>query len=306
MSSWEGSVHHHDIHDISVYENSEYLRDFLGKHISSLSFTSKSTGVARSKLSDILKGRTKKVRGDTLRRLIRGLKLKVTLVDLPPPMVNEWGKVKIKESFSEAKVKLKKLSAEDRKILIISTYMGETPLLHGDRTSEKCLDFKGSKKGVRDILGAKDKLGKAILLSCQDLEEFFLFMGKSFKTMRFTCAMMSNMHPLLEARRDLAKAFIKVLPEVQIQRFFKTYLSIDEKSRKIIDIFIRNYIRYNKRWAVKLEPPESLKPFLEILKLEATPTSLAFFTLEEDGERNILAEVISNFANLSKTLPEQD
>ncbi|WP_369792336.1 helix-turn-helix domain-containing protein [Thermotoga sp. 2812B] len=46
------------------------------------------TGVSRNRLSDILNGKTQKIRGEMLRKIAKALE-KSNILSFPPPLLNE-------------------------------------------------------------------------------------------------------------------------------------------------------------------------------------------------------------------------
>jgi len=108
---------------VSVYKNSDLLRNYLRRFVKSISSASVNSNISRGKLSAILNGKTKTVRGETIRKLIRGLKLKLNPLNDPAPLINEWMKIKIEVAFFDSLEKLKGIKPNDRILLLLSTYM---------------------------------------------------------------------------------------------------------------------------------------------------------------------------------------
>ncbi|MBT9132852.1 MAG: hypothetical protein DDT33_01382 [Firmicutes bacterium] len=97
--------------------------------------------------------------------------------------------------------------------------------------------------------------------------------------------MFDTLHPLLEGRRDLAKSFLKRLSKKRLISFIKTYASLNEDSRQILNTFIRNYSRYGRSWRIRLSSPESLKSFSKTYNLSETPSTLAYYAWDKERER---------------------
>ncbi|WP_176238264.1 helix-turn-helix domain-containing protein [Candidatus Hakubella thermalkaliphila] len=106
--------------ETSFYENSNDLRTYLKKHILSLSNASRVSGISRSKLTNILKGKVKHIRGNTLQRLIKHLNLKIDPLTTPWPLIQEAKKLKIEAKLKDNLSSLKSLSPSVRIVLFIS------------------------------------------------------------------------------------------------------------------------------------------------------------------------------------------
>ncbi len=259
----------------SICKNSNSLRNYLKKFVKSISSASVSSNISRGKLSAILNGKTKTVRGETIRKLIKGLKLEPNPLNDPAPIINEWMKIKIKDAFLDDLKKLEGIRPNDRVILILSTYMS-------------ILD----RKEKLSYLSRKGKLEWAIELCTADMNEFTNFMSNRYETMRFASDMVSEMHPFIEGRKDLVKKFLGRMSTKRMRTFAVNYAKLTERDRKIVDAFARNYTRYDLGLKVHdLRLPVELKEFVEFFHLKKRPSMLASFAPERPAERKKVLRV---------------
>ncbi|OAA18726.1 hypothetical protein DU53_12080, partial [Kosmotoga sp. DU53] len=241
----------------SLYENDMELREWLSKNISSIKQTSLLSGVARDHLSKLINGKTQTVRGETLRKIITGLRIEVDPLNDPYPVVNEWIKIQIDKGFENAITELEKLKPSEREILILSTY---TALLNRRK------DYP--------YLSRKGTLLRALELCKGDLLRFKEFTENRYETKKFV-AQLFELHPFLEGRRDLVWKFLKALPARKRKEFIHKYLQLGDKDRGVIDTFMRNYVRYDRNWGLRPKPPAELYPFTQKYRLKKTQTALA-------------------------------
>ncbi|HDP36297.1 MAG TPA: hypothetical protein ENN27_00285 [Candidatus Atribacteria bacterium] len=75
--------------------------------------------------------------------------------------------------------------------------------------------------------------------------------------------------------------------------FAVNYTKLTEGDRKTIDVFARNYTRYDLGWKVHdLRLPVELKEFVEFFHLKKRPSTLASFTLKRPVERKKILRVL--------------
>ncbi len=259
----------------SVYKNSNSLRNYLRRFMKSISSASVDSNISRGKLSALLNGKTKTIRGETIRRLIKGLKLKPNPLNDPAPIVNEWMKMKIEDAFFDSLEKLKEIKPNDRIISLLLTYMSVF-----------------DRKEKLPYLSRKGILERAIELCTADMNEFTNFMSHRYETMRFTSDMVNKMHPFIEGRKDLVKKFLGRMPKKRMRMFAVSYAELTEGDRKTVDAFARNYTRYDLGLEVYMELPVELKEFVEFFHLKKRPSMLASFASERPTERNEILRVL--------------
>ncbi|MBT9164912.1 MAG: hypothetical protein DDT23_00923 [candidate division WS2 bacterium] len=104
--------------------------------------------------------------------------------------------------------------------------------------------------------------------------------------------MFNTLHPLIEGRKDLAKTFLQRLRKKGLISFLKYYVSMNEPSRNILNTFIRNYSRYDKRWKIILSSPDTLKSFIKAYNLSETSSTLAYYAWDKERERKKLLGIL--------------
>lgn len=267
----------HFIFDLkgSVYKNSDLLRNYLRKFVKSISSVSIDSNLSRGKLSAILNGKTKTVRGETIRKLIKGLKLKLNPLNDPTPLINEWMKIKIEDAFFDSLEKLKGIKPNDRIISLLLTYMTVF-----------------DRKEKLPYLSRKGKLERAIELCTADMNEFTNFMSIRYETMGFVSDMINEMHPFIEGRKDLVRKFLGRMPKKRMRMFAVSYAELTEEDRKTVDVFARNYTRYDLGWEVYIGLPVELKEFVKFFHLKKRPSTLASFASERPTERKKILLVL--------------
>jgi len=259
----------------SVYINSNSLRNYLRRFIKSISSASVDSNISRGKLSAILNGKTKTIHGETIRKLIKGLKLKLNPLNDPTPIINEWTKINIEDAFFDSLEKLKRIKPNDRIISLLLTYM-------------TIFD----RKEKLPYLSRKGKLERAIELCTADMNEFTNFMSNRYETMGFVSDMINEMHPFIEGRKDLVKKFLGRMPKKRMKMFAVSYSELTEGDRKTVDTFARNYTRYDLGLEVYIGLPVELKEFVKFFHLKKRPSTLASFTSERPAERNKILRVL--------------
>jgi len=262
----------------SIYQNSDSLRNYLKRFLKSISSVSVDSNLCRGKLSALLNGKTKTVRGETIRKLIKGLKLMPNPLNDPTPVINEWMKMKIENTFFNAHKKFKEMKSNDRIALLLSTYM--TIFDRGEKLP---------------YLSRKEKLEQAIELLIVNIHEFTNFMSNRYETMGFVSDMINEMHPFIEGRRDLIKKFLRKMPKRRMRMFARDYAKLSEADKKIIDNFAMNYVRYDLKWKFYLKLPDELKKFVEFFHLKKRSFTLAFFASERPTERKKILRVLKAF-----------
>jgi len=213
--------------DKNLYKNSSNLRNYLKKQIKNIKKASKLTKISRNKLSNILDGKTKNIRGDTIRKLINGLNIDIDN-NIPNEIFSEIIKIKIDQNFKNSVEYLKEKSEIEKNKLIVSTYMALF-----------------NRKDLYKYLIKKDVLKKIIYLIGNDFDNFINFTQKRYETKRFISYIL-NPPTFIKGRRDLILKFFDNIDKAKLNFIINFYLNIKENEREILDIFIRNYIRFNK------------------------------------------------------------
>lgn len=211
----------------NLYKNSLKLRNYLKKQIKNINKTSKLTKISRNKLNNILNGKTKNIRGDTIRKLVNGLNIDIDN-DIPNEIFSEIIKIRIDQNFKNSVEYLKEKSEIERNKLIVSTYMALF-----------------NRKNLYKYLIKKDVLKRIIYLIDNDFYIFINFTQKKYETKRFISYIL-NPPTFIKGRRNLILKFLDNIDKAKLNFIINFYLNIKENEREILDIFIRNYIRFDK------------------------------------------------------------
>jgi len=102
-----------------------------------------------------------------------------------------------------------------------------------------------------------------------------------------------NIHPFFLARRELAFNFLKNLNDKYRNIFINFYLSLSEEEKEMMDIFIRNYVRYNREWELKLSHIPHIDNLIKAFHLKENPSLLSIFSFEK-RERKRFLRIIEN------------
>ncbi len=215
-----------------------------------------------------MNGKTKTVYGKTLRKLIIGLDLKVDILTSPKPVVSEWLKIGIDRDFKYSIETLRDYSPEKRSVLLISTYASEL-----------------GRDDALKSLARKRKLREVMKLCVNDLNGFADVMKRRWETKEFVIDM-TKAHPYVEGRKALVLSFLGRLPVKRRKRFVEMYCDVSEDIRLVMDRFIRNYVRYDRKWGVMVKIPyEELEVYTKRLRLKRTPIALAWYAIEKSSEK---------------------
>ena len=211
----------------NLYKNSLKLRNYLKKQIKNINKTSKLTKISRNKLNNILNGKTKNIRGDTIKKLVNGLNIDIDN-DIPNEIFSEIIKIRIDQNFKNSVEYLKEKSKIERNKLIVSTYMALF-----------------NRRNLYKYLIKKDVLKRIIYLIDNDFDIFINFTQKKYETKRFISYIL-NPPTFIKGRRNLISKFLDNIDKAKLNFIINFYLNIKENEREILDIFIRNYIRFDK------------------------------------------------------------
>ncbi|TYT20330.1 hypothetical protein FY122_09370 [Dictyoglomus thermophilum] len=200
--------------------------------------------------------------GKVLRKIINSRDIKPDFNKLPTELLIELRKKSILDNYQKATSLLKELSEGERDILILSNYTA----------------FFNRKK-----------LFPFIVENLKDITSNLS--SKNFEMIKFL-SHISNDHPFLKARRDLATKFLENLSPKAREKFISFYLSLKEEEREIIDTFVRNYVRYDRDWDFKISIPYEIEILVKKFKLKDLPSSLAYYCFEK-RERKKFKRIIS-------------
>ncbi|ACI19100.1 hypothetical protein [Dictyoglomus thermophilum] len=211
-----------------------------------------------------------------LRDLNKVSNIKPDFNNLPLEVLIELRRINILKNFQRTIEKLNNVSKDARENLILSSFMSLC-----DRKSL----FPSTYKKIKNILDFSENIKRLINFAKRD-----------FEVIRFL-SYISNDHPFFEARMDLAKKFLETLLPEKREFFISFYLSLKEKEKELIDAFVRNYVRYDRDWHIKIPTPAEIVSFVKGFQLKELPSSLAYFCFERRERRNfnkIINEMMVN------------
>lgn len=256
----------------NTYECKGKLRKYLISFSKNISYLSSITGVDRVTLTDIFKSRKQIVRGETLRKFIKGLKIEVDIFEDPEPIVIEYLKLK---KLGEAKKYLRilaKMDIRDRKREIMSVYSA----VFGRNYKIHSLVRKGSMDRLFYTLDNLPEL-EATMIEKNEWQ-YFLYIAH-------------NLTSYEKARKDLMDRFIGLIPFRGRDIFYSEYFKLIDKERLVIDIFIRNYLRYRREWGVRLENSEYTQ-ISKKAKMKTQPFLIAMYYFKHKKDRKIVLDFL--------------
>jgi hypothetical protein len=211
--------------DNSLYENTKSLRSYLEKHYKKVE--SRENFKSYQQYLRIMREKDMNIKGKPLQRLLKNLSVEFDANQ--PDVINyELLKEKIYVDFNKLKEKYASLSIIEKKKSVLSTYMSHVEIP----------DFIKLKK-IFDLIDEDEKVLK-YFEAYNKRKKFFIDM---FKPICF-----------IEGRKDLINsAFKEMAKKEKINNFFDLYLTLDKKQQELMNIFIRNYSRYNINFRFSLK-----------------------------------------------------
>lgn len=265
-------------YECSRYPNDVNLQRALRRGMSTVTQAARNSGVERARISQIVNGRVREVRGDTLRRLIEGLALKPLPFRSPQPLLAEWRKSTTQERFGQSLHALAQFPTKERTVLLLSTYMAF---------------FR--RRETLPWLSRKEKLAHLIQLARQDLSQLAEEAQGRWEGRMFISLVEGAIHPVLAARRSLAAEFLRGLSEQRVEQFVSFYATQPEEDRQALDLFVRNYARYDRPWGVRLPCPEELRPLVRTLNLREDNAAISWFAFSTRASRGRFRSLLSSF-----------
>ncbi|WP_036225327.1 hypothetical protein [Mesoaciditoga lauensis] len=104
-----------------------------------------------------------------------------------------------------------------------------------------------------------------------------------------------TLDPFIQARKDLAKAYLERISKRIRDEFVQKYITMDEGEKKIIDRFVRDYVRYDIRWGMRVNVPNEMKDLIQSFHFKKIPASLSYWTLDDEEKREKLVNVLKRF-----------
>lgn len=265
------------------YKNSFSLRNYLNKKIKNVKKTSKLTKISRDKLIKILNGKTKKIRSKTIRKFINGLNIDIEK-GTPNQIFSELIKIKIDSNCQRSIENLSNKTYLEKNKLILSTFMALF-----------------IRKKIFKYLVKKDVLKEILYLINSDSFKFNDLVNKRYEIKRFVSYII-NPPNFIKGRRDLILKFLDKLDEEKLNIIIDYYFNINENEREIIDVFIRNYIRFEKisiNFGLDQKINLKIKDIVDFLNLNFNSFILSYYYFSK-WERVKFNRIISKLEILIK------
>lgn len=245
----------------NLYKNNIKLRFYLKKHIKNIKKVSNSAKISRDKLINILNGRTEYIRSETIKKLIEGLNIDIEK-NIPNEIFSELIKIKVNDNFKKAVEYLYEKPYIEKKKLVFATFMA----LFERKNTFKYLIKKGVLKEILYLINS-------------DFDKFTHFVEKKFELKRFISYFL-NPPEFIKGRKDLILKFLDNVDEENLNIIINYYLDMNENEKEIFDIFIRNYIRFNKisiNLGIDNEIDLKYKNIFRLLNINANSFVLAYY-----------------------------
>lgn len=265
------------------YKNSFSLRNYLNKKIKNVKKTSKLTKISRDKLIKILNGKTKKIRSKTIRKFINGLNIDIEK-GTPNQIFSELIKIKIDSNCQRSIENLSNKTYLEKNKLILSTFMALF-----------------IRKKIFKYLVKKDVLKEILYLINSDSFKFNDLVNKRYEIKRLVSYII-NPPNFIKGRRDLILKFLDKLDEEKLNIIIDYYFNINENEREIIDVFIRNYIRFEKisiNFGLDQKINLKIKDIVDFLNLNFNSFILSYYYFSK-WERVKFNRIISKLEILIK------
>ncbi|HOP95684.1 MAG TPA: hypothetical protein PL130_07940 [Dictyoglomaceae bacterium] len=258
-----------------TYENSEeirkYLKNTLGKR--KIYESAEIVGLTPRNLSLLLNGKTQRVKDATIRKFIESFNPSIDILKSPLPFLTECIKMEMEKNFKENLEKFLNLPIEERNLLFISTYMS---LL---REKNFYLSREGRIKSLFELM-------------IKDQKRFIKQVEKDYEFMKFFNNMFNSINLIYSARKNLALNFLRNLPQSRQEEFIEFYIKLEEKDKKLIDTFVRNYVRYDRKWEVNVPSFKELEGFRKKFRLKKTPIALSLYYFDKKSQRERLISLL--------------
>ena len=203
--------------DNSLYENTKSLRNYLEKHYKKVE--SRENFKSYQQYLRIMRDKDISIKGKPLQKLLNNLGVEFDANQ--PDVINyELLKEKINTDFKQLKEKYIKLPTTEKKKEILSTYISYVEIPNFIKLKKIFNIIEDDKKALKYFQAYNKR------------KKFFIDM---FKPICF-----------IEGRKDLINsAFKEMTKKEKIKNFFDLYLTLDKKQQELMNIFMRNYTRYN-------------------------------------------------------------
>ena len=107
-----------------------------------------------------------------------------------------------------------------------------------------------------------------------------------------------TLDPFVQARKDLTSEYLERVPKRIREISIQNYIAMDEKEKKIIDRFARDYIRYDIKWGMRVRLPNEMKGIVNAFHLKKIPASLGYWALDVEEEREELVKAMKKLREI--------
>ncbi len=251
----------------SIHTVDASLIEILRKKAETISGFSSSTGIDRKTISAILSGKNSKIRSETVRKVLDTYDIPFDR-SLSEPLLIEKSKQREKTSARAFLKRLLESNPSDRSELLFALFSSLV------NRKQECPSLV-RKNSMKSLCGAIEKGEKS--------EEEIL--AKSDWRRFLSLGVLQTDYE--RARFDLALKFLNELSPQVKTRLISKYFESSERMRLLVDSFMRNYVRYERDWGVRIEVAE-YKELLHSLRLHQKSSAIAFYCFEGRNDRERL------------------
>jgi len=126
----------------------------------------------------------------------------------------------------------------------------------------------------------------------KDQKRFIKQVEKDYEFMKFFNDMFNSINPLYSARKNLALSFLRNLPQSRQEEVIDFYIKLEERDKKLIDTFVRNYVRYDRKWEVSVPSFKELEGFRKKFRLKKNPIALSLYYFDKKSQRERLISLL--------------
>lgn len=266
--------------------NTQKLQLFLKKHIVKVNLFAKENGISKTILYDILNGKTKCIKSESLKKIFRALRFNELSFDYPRTVNHVIQMIKEDDIFKKNRESIFSFSIFDLKSLLLKGFM-------------TLVSLEGINLSKLFSLAEKDRRKLYNLIKSEpNLIVFFN------RCLQFEVEP-ENVNPFFRARLDLVHIlFSEIKKTIHLQSLITLYESIESiDGYEKLNIYFRQYVRYSStHWRFSVEDVMSERyadPNYKRLSLFCKRSNISEFfgylcTWEFEGEeRNKLIEILT-------------
>ncbi|BBE30696.1 hypothetical protein OSSY52_08370 [Tepiditoga spiralis] len=248
-------------YELKTYINSYEIKEDLIIFFKENNYLKK--GISKTTFFKIVNNKNKTIKSNTIKSiLMKNPNIKI-IDNIPYDFKNELYKIQIIKEYEKNKKIFKSLKSIKNKLM--STYSATL----------------NRKKIFPNIIKNYDIFIKKDFKEIEKSIEYMFFVLKIIKSDEFT-----------ESRKDLFNKFIKKIKNKE--KFLNSYLNSYEYEKNVMDIFIRNYVRYNIKWKIKLIPNKKIFKFIKVYGLNEQTANISLWYFE-NKEKFYFFKAIKNF-----------